>query len=313
MMKFLCIFAFLLAAVAADNVCTSLDECPEMLLLQMEAKTVMNGTAPSVSADESTWKDRLAPLLLGKRTRRGKKGHALLAYFRKRGRFEITESRQPSNFTNTSTEVGDTAVEDLEEEVLDLFTTVFMNLMDCLWLFPFLASKIYWKYNCVVYVVIQTIFAVVSVLLAFLEVGLAKDASGRGSSSGVLLDILAYAPPTLLTVITLFLYLTHVEVSHKDSADAHAEEDAQAFSTSIFAVILSLSNLDNFAVYVPIIYGEVATPMVLTAGVALCSVLVMMVCLLFSENAWLVYKCEQIPPWAVCTIIAAGSWIEIIL
>jgi len=302
-------YPFLVAALAADNVvCTSLDECPQLLLLQMEATKITNGHAGSVWADEPTWKDRLASLLAGKRTRRGKNSHALLAHFRKR--FEITELRQRSssythrlpNSTNASTRVDEASY--VAEAGVDLFTTVFMNVVDCAWLFPFLGNKIYWKQNCLVFLVIQMVFAALSVWMAFLEIDLTS-----GSSSALLLDILTYAAPISLTVIALYLYVTDFKLSHKDGADDHGKENAEAFSTSAFAVILTFSNLDVFAVYVPIIYDEIAYPTTLVGGVALLSVFIMILCLVFSESVWLVEKCEQIPPWGICSIVATASWV----
>jgi len=295
---------FCLWLAAAANACSP-SEC-DVLLLQLDVEKI---TIAATHATANLSYSR-AQRQVAKRTRRGKIGHVLLTHIRDR---MATKWISASGNQSASTDSGEhsssidreSAEEEEEEEVLESFTAVFMNVLDIGWLFPFLSDKKYWKQNCVRFMVIQVLFVFMSILLAALEIDFSS-----GSSSKTMLEVLTYAAPSLLTVMALYLYLSGT--THNSGKAGESPEDDE-FRPETFTGLALISNLDVFAVYVPILTDNVATPMELLGGITLLSAGITMICLLFSESQWLADTCHKIPVWAIIGVIAAASWAETLI
>lgn len=310
----LCRFAsFLLASVAAAvdiDACSSWSSQLDVMLLQTSADVHDSSKTTKQPRDMSMEKYHLAEhaKIIGG----GSMSHTVLAFFRGE------QTLMAANQSNISSEF----VLELEnmncwkckrvnyvvrllnwsigrkqpmtensgsDTALGGLMTFAMNTLDILWLWPFLKDPMRWKQNTVVFMLTQIIFVLLAAGMAWVELGVSNDR---------LAEVLTIASPALLTVISLMLFVFD------------NKEQKEGPQVGLLSAIALISNLDVFAVYVPILAEGIITPVLLLVAIILLSALNVGFCLLTYRSTVMSQILLLIPLWASLGIIAGLSWIE---
>jgi len=310
----LCRFAsFLLAGVAATvdfDACSSWSSQLDVMLLQTSADVHDSSKTTKQPRDMSMEKYHLAEhaKIIGG----GSMSHTVLAFFRGE------QTLMAANQSNISSEfvlelenmncwrckrvnyvvkllnwsIGrkqPTTENSGSDTALGGLMTFAMNTLDILWLWPFLKDPMRWKQNTVVYGLTQIIFVILAAGMAWFELGVSNDK---------LVEVLTIASPALLTVISLILLV----IDNK--------EQKEGPEVGLLSAIALITNLDVFAVYVPILAEGIITPVLLLVAIILLSALNVGFCLLTARSPLMSRILLLIPLWASLGIIAGLSWVE---
>eukprot|EP00442_Polarella_glacialis_P058812 CAMPEP_0115060200 /NCGR_PEP_ID=MMETSP0227-20121206/7339_1 /TAXON_ID=89957 /ORGANISM="Polarella glacialis, Strain CCMP 1383" /LENGTH=397 /DNA_ID=CAMNT_0002445403 /DNA_START=106 /DNA_END=1299 /DNA_ORIENTATION=+ len=221
------------------------------------------------------------------------------------------------------------------------FATFTINLMDVIWIIPFVRSKEDGKQNALIYIALSQLIAVISILVVCFRGTVMKEFPSYNMEL-----IFNIVTSILLTLFAAYLFKEAAEKvaapAAGEAAPAPAEEEAAApaaeevaapgaeeaapakdhitnsspsiaepktgRSSGQFLILVLLGSLDQIAVYVPLLATGELTAVELSLGVLVSGVLALALCSVLGHASRLVDFIEALPMWAIVAALAFWSY-----
>jgi len=201
--------------------------------------------------------------------------------------------------------------------------TLSINLVDVVWIMPFITSKVNGLKNSLIYIGVCQFFLLVSILIATLR----SAATDGHSEMSKLLDIVSAA---LLTAYSIYLVFEEIifagepEKKEESEPEGTPEEIIEATKSSDksnplqvvsvqFFILSVLGSVDQVAVYVPVLSTKALSAFELEIGGIASTVFAVAVCRCLGEIDVIMRFAEAIPMWLIVVVLTVASYVQLLV
>lgn len=197
-----------------------------------------------------------------------------------------------------------------------------INLLDVVWVLPFLVDKVHGTFNILFYMLVGQIFVFLSILFVVL-----RGHSGGSAGHKHTVKILDTMTAALLVAYAAYCFYEEVLAGREhdqetkalsDSSSKRLPEEEQCKAPSVdssnrkFMVLVVLGSFDQVAVYVPLLTTGILTSFELEIGVLVSTLLAVLLCFLIGQSSCLTRVLAGIPMWLIVAVLAVLAVLQLV-
>jgi len=198
------------------------------------------------------------------------------------------------------------------------FAIFAINLLDVVWIMPFIISKKNGTWNTVFYLLTCQLVIVISILVV-----LSRGTLEKRFPSGHMEHFLDILSSVLLTGYAAYLWY-EATIAEKETNEQHPldvsetveddpkssdlKEQSEAERIGQFIILVMLGSLDQIAVYVPLLTAKELNGVELSVAVLVSSAIAIAVCHLLGQATCLVDLVGAVPMWGLVAALAVSSY-----
>jgi hypothetical protein len=189
-----------------------------------------------------------------------------------------------------------------------------INMLDVVWVLPFLVDKVHGMFNILFYMLVGQIFVFLSILFVVLRGP--SDGSAAHEHTVKILDTMT---AVLLVVYAAYCFYEEVlsgpEQSHeakKLPEEGHSKASSVDSSNTKFMVLVVLGSFDQVAVYVPVLTTGILTSFELEIGVLVSTLVAVAVCFLIGQSPCMTQILTGIPMWLIVAVLAVLAVLQLV-
>eukprot|EP00930_Biecheleria_cincta_P027296 TRINITY_DN19177_c0_g2_i2.p1 TRINITY_DN19177_c0_g2~~TRINITY_DN19177_c0_g2_i2.p1 ORF type:complete len:371 (-),score=78.67 TRINITY_DN19177_c0_g2_i2:349-1302(-) len=215
-----------------------------------------------------------------------------------------------------------------------------INVLDVVWVLPFLNDKVHGTFNTLFYLLVGQIFVFLSILFVVL-----RGASGGSAEHEQTVKTLDTMTAVLLVVYAMYCFYEEVLSGQQQSQETKAmadspskklpedeenekqdEEEEHSKTSSVrpasvgssntsntkFMVLVVLGSFDQVAVYVPVLTTGILTSLELEIGVLVSSFVAVALCFVIGQSSCMTRILAGIPMWLIVAVLAVLSVVQMV-
>lgn len=203
-----------------------------------------------------------------------------------------------------------------------------INLLDVVWVLPFLVDKAHGTFNILFYMLVGQIFVFLSILFVVLRGP--SDGSAAHEHTVRILDTMT---AVLLVVYGIYCFYEEVLAGPEEPQETkaltdssskkqpeeeklpeeeHSKAPAVGSSNTKFMVLVVLGSFDQVAVYVPVLTTGILTSLELEIGVLVSTLLAVALCFVLGQSSCMTRILTGIPMWLIVAVLAVLAVLQLV-